>query len=102
MHNDTKENPRRRYRLDLDTHMGVMRCMQRVIKDLRALPITDPVLDPIRVNRAKTVIGGLKVLAELIAVGGIGQLPDEVLVAEVVRRRDARLGHTSLTAAREQ
>ncbi len=92
------EKPRKRYRLDLDTHAGVQRCMQRAIKELKALVVADPFLDPIRINRHKALVSSLKTLSEQIAVGGLAQVPDDILISEVVRRRDARLGHTSLTA----
>lgn len=86
----------------LDTHADVIRTLQQTIRKLRALEVTDPELDPIRVNQAKAMVGALKTLAELIATSGVAQIPDEALIAEVIRRRDARLGHRPLGVSEGQ
>lgn len=97
----TKETGRRR-KFQLETHADVIRCMQQTIRKLRSLEICDQFLDPIRINRAKVMVQALGKLAELIATAGIVQIPDDALAAEIIRRRDARLGHTPLRAAAEQ
>ena len=94
------EKIRRRF-TQLDTHADVIRCLQQTIRKLRGLQVVDQFLDPIRINQAKTMVQALGKLAELIATAGIVQIPDDALAAEIIRRRDARLGHTSLRAAEQ-
>lgn len=95
------EKLRRRF-TQLDTHADVIRCMQQTIRKLRALEVSDQFLDPIRINKAKVMVSSLSKLAELISTAGITLIPDEALIAEVVRRRDARLEHTPLRPPAEQ
>lgn len=92
---------RKRFR-ELDTHEDVLRYMKRTIRELRGLEVTDQFLDPIRINKAKVMVSSLAKLAELISTAGITMIPDEALVAEVIRRRDARLEHTPLRPPAEQ
>jgi hypothetical protein len=86
----------------LETHAQVVMCLQKTIRELKKMVVADPSLDPIRINKAKTMVIALKTLAELISTAGITQIPDDALISEVIRRRDARVGHTSLSASAEQ
>lgn len=84
-----KKGPRK---FKLESKEDIQRYLSEVVRSLRRLVVSDPELDPIRINKQKTLVYTLCKLAEVMRDDGVTSLTDEQLRAEVRRRREDELG----------